>query len=194
MATPRPELPVLYFEHAAGWHQWLARHHATSAGVWLRIARQDAGPPSLTYPQALDIALCHGWIDGQKQRGDEQGWLQKFTPRGARSLWSQRNRGKALALIEAGQMQPAGLREVERARQDGRWDAAYEAQGSATVPPDLAAALDASPRAKAFFATLDSRNRYAVLFRTQTAKKAETRARRIEQFVQMLARGEKLHP
>lgn len=194
MKTPAAELPVLLFKQPRDWARWLDAHHAGGMGVWLQIAKKDAGLRSVTYPEALELALCYGWIDGQKKSHDASSWLQKFTPRGAKSIWSQINRGKALALMDSGQMKPAGLREVERAREDGRWDAAYEPQRTAGMPEDLAAALQATPRAGAFFAELDSRNRYAVLFRLQTAKKAETRARRLAQFVDMLARQEKFYP
>jgi len=178
----------------AGWTRWLKRHHATASGVWLRMAKKDSGFPTVSYAEVLEAALCYGWIDGQRKSQDAQFFLQRFTPRTARSVWSKINRDKALKLIDEGRMQPAGLAEVERARADGRWDAAYDAQSIATVPPDLQAALDANPKAAAFFATLDSRNRYAVLFRTQGAKRPETRAKRIAQFVEMLAKGEKIHP
>ena len=179
---------------AASWERWLKRHHAAAAGVWLRMAKKDSGIASVAHAEALEVALCYGWIDGQRKSEDERHFLQRFTPRTARSTWSKINRDKALRLIEEGRMQPAGLAEVERARADGRWEAAYDAQSVATVPPDLKAALDANPKAAAFFAKLDSRNRYAVLFRTQGAKKPETRARRIGRFVEMLAKGEKLYP
>jgi uncharacterized protein YdeI (YjbR/CyaY-like superfamily) len=179
---------------AAAWKRWLGKHHASAAGVWLRIAKKGCGVASIDHPQALEEALCHGWIDGQRKSDDATYFLQRFTPRTARSTWSQINRDKALALVEAGRMQPAGLAEVERAKADGRWDAAYAGARVATVPPDLQAALDANPPAAKFFATLNAQNRYAVLFRTQGAKKPETRARRIAQFVEMLAKGEKIHP
>jgi len=158
------------------------------------MAKKDSGIASVNHPEALEVALCYGWIDGQRKAEDDKYFLQRFTPRTLRSTWSKINRDKALKLIEEGRMQPAGLAEVDRARSDGRWDAAYDAQSVATVPPDLQAALNANPKAAAFFAKLDSRNRYAVLFRTQGAKKPETRARRIAQFVEMLAKGEKIHP
>lgn len=180
--------------NAAALLRWYKRHHATHAGVWLRIAKKASGIASVDHPEALEIALCFGWIDGQRKSESEQYFLQRFTPRTARSTWSKINRDKALKLIDEERMQPAGLAEVERAKADGRWDAAYDAASVATVPPDLQAALDANKKAAKFFATLDSRNRYAVLFRTQGAKKAETRARRIAQFVAMLAKGEKIHP
>lgn len=179
---------------AASWARWLERHHASAAGVWLRIAKKDSGIASIDHPAALEEALCWGWIDGQRKSDDAQYFLQRFTPRTKRSTWSQINRAKVLKLIEEGRMQPAGHAEIERAKADGRWDAAYEGVAAATVPPDLQAALDANKKAAKFFATLDSRNRFAVLFRTQGAKKPETRARRIAQFVEMLAKGEKIHP
>ncbi|MDH6169551.1 uncharacterized protein YdeI (YjbR/CyaY-like superfamily) [Variovorax boronicumulans] len=183
--------------NAAALKRWYKSHHATHAGVWLRIAKKASGIASIDHPEALEIALCFGWIDGRRKSdksNGEQYFLQRFTPRTARSTWSKINRDKALKLIDEERMQPAGLAEVERAKADGRWDAAYDAASVATAPPDLQAALDANKKAAKFFATLDARNRYAVLFRTQGAKKPETRARRIAQFVEMLAKGEKIHP
>lgn len=188
------ELPTLAFATPGAFSDWLADHHASSRGIWLRLARKASGTASITYAEAIDVALAWGWIDGQKQRGDEASWLQKFTPRGAKSVWSKINSEKALALIEAGAMQPAGLAEVERAKQDGRWDVAYDPPSRATVPDDLQAALAKDARAAAFFRTLDAKNRYAVLWRVQTAKKVETRQKRIAGLVAMLARGEKPHP
>ena len=188
------ELPIIAFEHARAWADWLVSHHASSRGVWIKLAKKGSGIPSVTYPEALDVALAWGWIDGQKGRYDDTAWLQKFTPRGPRSIWSKINREKALALIASGEMQPPGLAEVDRAKQDGRWDAAYDSPSRATVPEDFAAALAANARAAEFFSTLNAANRYAVLWRIQTVKKAETRARRIAEFVEMLARHEKLHP
>ncbi|HEU4403724.1 MAG TPA: YdeI/OmpD-associated family protein [Polyangiaceae bacterium] len=193
-AAPAGELATLSFTEPAAWGAWLAENHASSRGVWLRFAKKASGVASLTYAQALEEALTWGWIDGQSKGIDATYWRQRYTPRGPKSLWSKINREKALALIASGKMRPPGLEQVERARRDGRWDAAYDSPGRATVPDDLAAALAATPRAKAFFATLDSRNRYAVLYRVQTAKRPETRARNIARFVEMLARGEKLHP
>ncbi|WEF32033.1 YdeI/OmpD-associated family protein [Pseudoduganella chitinolytica] len=192
--APKAQLPELSFADAAAWEAWLAREHARAPGAWLRIAKRGAGANTVQYPAALEVALCYGWIDGIKRRIDDDYWVQKFTPRAARSIWSKVNRDKVQALIDSGRMRPAGLKEIERARADGRWDAAYDSVSQATVPPGLQMALEANPAAQAFFATLDSRNRYAILHRLQTAKKPETRARRLEQFVQMLARGEKLHP
>jgi uncharacterized protein YdeI (YjbR/CyaY-like superfamily) len=191
--VPAGELPTLAFADPRAFSTWLAVNHATSRGVWLQLAKKASGIPSVTYAEAIDAALAWGWIDGQKRPADETSWLQKFSPRGARSTWSKINRDKAMALIAAGAMQPPGLAEVERAQRDGRWEAAYDAPRSAAVPNDLAAALAAKPRAAAFFATLDAANRYSVLFRIQTAKKPETRAKRIEHFVAMLARHEKIH-
>jgi uncharacterized protein YdeI (YjbR/CyaY-like superfamily) len=186
---------VLPFATPEEWEAWLRAHHQTvTAGVWIKFARKGSGIPTVTYRDALQVALRFGWIDGQARSHDESWYLQRFTPRRARSIWSKRNRDFATALIEAGEMEPAGLREVERAKADGRWDAAYDAPSTATVPDDLKAALDANPAAAEFFAGLDGRNRYAILHRVQTAKRPETRARRIETFVAMLEAGEKIYP
>ncbi|HVZ24048.1 MAG TPA: YdeI/OmpD-associated family protein [Vicinamibacterales bacterium] len=193
-ATNTAELPTLSFASSRAFSDWLADHHDSSRGIWLRLGRKASGSVSIAYAEAVDVALAWGWIDGQKQRGDDASWLQKFTPRGTRSVWSKINREKALALIEAGAMQPAGLAEVERAKRDGRWDLAYDPASRATVPDDLQTALAKNARAAAFFVTLNARNRYAVLWRVQTAKKAETRQKRIAGLVAMLARGEKVHP
>lgn len=181
------------FASARAFEAWLRKNHASSDGVWLSIAKAGAAEPTVTYPDAVEIALCYGWIDGQKKALDEQHWLQRFTPRRARSLWSKTNREKAQALIESGRMQTCGMAEVVRAQGDGRWNAAYDGARTAVVPPDLQAALDARPRARSFFAQLDGANRYAVLWRVQTAKRPETRSRRIEALVEMLARGGKIH-
>jgi uncharacterized protein YdeI (YjbR/CyaY-like superfamily) len=159
----------------------------------LQLAKKAAGIESVSYDEAIEIALCFGWIDGQKHAHSKQYWLQKFTPRSAKSVWSKINRAKALALIKAGKMQPAGLREVERAKDDGRWSAAYDSASKATIPGDFQAALNDNKRARDFFDSLDRRNRYAVLFRIQTVKKAATRERKIAQFVEMLERHEKVH-
>lgn len=191
---PSTKSPVIAFASQKDWAKWLKKNHLTSPGLWLQIAKKASGTPSVTYAEAIETALCYGWIDGQKQSHSAEAWLQKFTPRGRKSIWSKINREKALSLIENGKMKPAGLAEVERAQQDGRWEKAYDSPGSATVPDDLQAALDKSPRAKAFFATLESRNRYAILWRIQTARKAETRSKRIALFVEMLECGKKLHP
>jgi uncharacterized protein YdeI (YjbR/CyaY-like superfamily) len=188
------EPPILSFADIRAWSEWLASHHASSPGAWIRIAKKGAKAPSVSYREALEVALIWGWIDGQKGKLDDKWWLQKFTPRGPKSLWSKINREKAVALLEAGKMMPSGRAAVDRAREDGRWEAAYDSQSRATVPPDFAKALTANPGAARFFETLESYNRYAVLFRIHTAKRPETRAMRIEKFVTMLARHEKLHP
>jgi uncharacterized protein YdeI (YjbR/CyaY-like superfamily) len=188
------DIPILRFAQPKDWAAWLDENHSTSAGVWLRLAKKAAGISSVSYAEAVEVALCYGWIDSQKKSYDETSWVQKFTPRGAKSIWSKINREKVQALIASGQMKPAGLAAVEQAQQDGRWAAAYDSYSSATVPDDFQAALDSNEQAKAFFATLNSRNRYAILFRIQTAKKAETRAKRIQQFVQMLEKHETVYP
>ena len=187
-------LPILFCARQEDWAVWLDKNHAASAGVWLEVAKKASGRTSVSYAEALDVALCYGWIDGQSKSQGAASWLQKFTPRGNGSIWSKVNRDKALALIANGQMKPAGLAAVERARQNGRWDGAYDSPSSATVPDDFQAELDRNAEAKAFFATLKSRNRNAILFRLQTAKKAETRARRMQQFISMLEKNETLYP
>jgi uncharacterized protein YdeI (YjbR/CyaY-like superfamily) len=189
------ELPELTVAGAAAWREWLAGNHSEATGVWLVLAKKGTTEPtSLSYDEALEEALCHGWIDGQVRRRDERTYRQRFTPRRARSAWSKRNVAIAQRLAAAGRMHAAGLAEVERAQADGRWDAAYAGQASIEMPADLARALDAEPAASAMFATLTSQNRYAILYRIETAKRADTRARRIEQYVAMLTRGETLHP
>jgi uncharacterized protein YdeI (YjbR/CyaY-like superfamily) len=185
---------TLTFASRDAWEAWLAREHQTAPGVWLAIAKKGAGVDSVSYAEAVEVALCFGWIDGQKRKLDDRHWLQRFTPRAARSKWSQVNRQKATELIESGAMTPAGLREVARAQADGRWEAAYEAQSTAIVPDDLRRAIDDDDAARAFFATLDSRNRYAILHRVHDAKKPETRERRIQKYVAMLSAGEKIYP
>jgi uncharacterized protein YdeI (YjbR/CyaY-like superfamily) len=191
---PTDDLPILPFPSQRPWEEWLEANHAQSRGVWLKIAKKASGIETVSHAEALDVALCFGWIDGQRGRLDDEWFLQRFTPRRPRSRWSQINRDKVERLIADGRMRPAGQSEIDRAKQDGRWDAAYAGQRTIEVPPDLQRALDAQPNAKEFFATLDSANRYAVLYRIHDAKRAETRARRIEKFVAMLARGEKIHP
>ena len=188
------DLPTLPFENKKKWADWLAKQHDKSAGVWLKLAKKDSGISSVTYEEALDVALCYGWIDGQKKGFDDKYWLQKFTPRGPRSIWSKINTEKVERLIASGEMKPAGLNAMEAAKQDGRWEAAYASQKNISVPEDFQAALDNNKKAKAFFTTLNSVNRYAILFRIQTAKKPETRAKRIQQFVEMLERNEKIYP
>ena len=187
-------LPVIAFASQRAWEEWLDRHHSTAKGLWLKLAKNAAGIDSVSYPEALEVALCYGWIDGQKAAYDDSFWLQKFTPRGPRSKWSKVNRAKALALIESGRMQAAGRAAVEQAQRDGRWDGAYDSPRTAAVPDDFQRELDGHPDAAAFFATLNTANRYAILYRIQDAKRPETRARRIAQFIEMLERREKLHP
>ena len=187
------EMPTLLFRTMGEWERWLSRH-GEAAGVWMRIAKKAAALDSISYAEALDVALRHGWIDGQKKRGDDESFLQKFTPRGARSVWSKVNREKAERFMADGSMKAAGLRSVEQARANGQWDRAYDSHSRATVPDDLQVALARNRKAREFFATLSSTNRYAILWRLQTAVRAETRARRLEQFVAMLVRGETLHP
>jgi uncharacterized protein YdeI (YjbR/CyaY-like superfamily) len=192
--TDKDDLPTRCFASAADFEQWLSAEHTSSAGIWLKIARKGSGVESVDYSQALDVALCYGWIDGQKDTFDDDHWLQRFTPRKPASRWSQVNRQRAEALVKADRMRPAGQAEIDRARADGRWDAAYASQQTASVPDDLRQALDEDEKAKEFFATLDSRNRYSVLYRIGDAKKPETRAARIRKYVAMLHNHEKIHP
>jgi uncharacterized protein YdeI (YjbR/CyaY-like superfamily) len=189
----RDDLPILSFPSSDAWAAWLTEQHSTSPGLWLKIAKKGSDTPTVTYAEALDVALCYGWIDGQKAAFDDEFWLQRFTPRRSRSKWSKINCDKVDALIATEKMTPAGLREVQAAKADGRWAAAYEGQRSAAVPDDLQQALEANDAARAFFATLDRANQYAILYRLQEAKKPETRARRLEKFVAMLNAGEKIH-
>ncbi len=183
-----------YFRGPREWERWLAKNHAASSGLWLKIAKRAAGAESVSYAEALEIALCYGWIDSQKGRYDEGYFLQKFTPRRSRSVWSKPNREKALALIESGRMKPAGLQAVDDARRSGRWETAYDSASVAAVPADLQAELDRNPAAQAFFAALSGANRYAILFRLQTARKAETREKRLAEYLRMLKNGETIHP
>ena len=187
------DMEILSCGSAEEFEAWLGEHHATSKGIWLKLRRKGPGIVALDYAAALEVALCHGWIDGQKGKLDDLHWLQRFTPRRPGGRWSKTNRDKVAALLDQGRMRPAGMAEVERAKADGRWDAAYDGSRTSSVPDDLAAALEANPAAAEFFESLDRRNRFAVLYRVQDAKKAETRARRIEQYVAMLAEGRKLH-
>jgi uncharacterized protein YdeI (YjbR/CyaY-like superfamily) len=186
--------PVLSFAQRSDWAEWLDGHHGSSSGAWLQFKKKGSSGSSVTYSEAVEVALCYGWIDGQGRSGGEEHWLVKFTPRSKRSIWSKRNREKVLALIASGEMQPPGLAEVERALADGRWDAAYDSPSQINVPEDLEAALVANPAAKAFFEGLDSRNRYTVLFRIQTAQRPQTREKRIQDLVEKLAKSEKPYP
>ncbi len=192
--TAGDELPTIYFSSREEWEVWLGENHETMDGVWIQLAKKGSGVASVSYAEAVEVALCHGWIDGQGRKFDDDFWLQKYTPRRTRSKWSKINRDKATKLIEDGAMKPAGFREVERAKADGRWDAAYEPPSKATVPEDLRLELERNDAAREFFSTLDGANRYAILYRIQDAKKPETRARRIEKYVAMLADGKKIHP
>lgn len=187
-------LPVRAFECQRDWAEWLQENHRNSPGVWLQLAKKGTNIDSVLYEEAVETALCFGWIDGQKKAHSERYWLQQFTRRSNKSVWSKINKAKALALIKSGKMNSAGLDEIELAKRDGRWKAAYDSAGKSVVPSDLRSALDGNARAKEFFGTLDNRNRYAVVFRIQTAKTAATRAMRISKFVQMLERHEKVHP
>lgn len=192
--TIKPDMPMIPFASRGAWEAWLDEQHAASDGLWLKIAKKGSGIETVTFAEALDVALCYGWIDSQRGGFDERFFLQRFTPRRPRSKWSKVNRAKVTKLIEAGEMKPAGRREVERAKADGRWDAAYDAQSTATAPDDLCRELEKNDAAREFFATLDSRNRYAILYRIQDAKRPETRARRIEKYVAMLSEQKKLYP
>ena len=187
------DLPIISFETQQDWEKWLKENQAGSKGIWLKIAKKEARTPSVSYAEALDSALCCGWIDGQKAAFDDKHWLQKFSPRSAKSIWSKANCAKAEALIAEGRMQPAGLRQVELAKADGRWERAYESQSKITIPDDFQRELDKNPQAKDFFNTLDSANRYAFLFRIHAAKKPQTRAAKIQKFIEMLNQQQKLH-
>ncbi len=190
----KQDLPIIAFASQEEWERWLQESHASAKGLWLKFAKKDAGIESVTYADALQSALCYGWIDSQKASYDERFWLLRFTPRGPRSKWSRINREKVTELLREGRMQPAGLAQMQRAQEDGRWDAAYPGQRTATVPDDLRHALQQNPKAQAFFATLDSANRYAILYRLHDAKRPETRSRRLEQYIAMLNEHRKLHP
>jgi uncharacterized protein YdeI (YjbR/CyaY-like superfamily) len=181
------------FATQASWSTWLEQNHRKSTGLWLRLAKKGANAKSVTYGEALEVALCYGWIDGQKRGESDEAWLQRFLPRSARSIWSKINREKAISLIACGKMQPAGQEAIATAKENGTWDAAYDSQKSIKVSEDFQAALDANSKARAFFHQLDSANRYAVLFRIQTAKKAETRERKIREFIEMLEKGQRIH-
>jgi len=193
VAEQRPDLPVEEFASAKAWERWLARNHARSPGVWLKIAKQASGVTTVSHAEALEVALCFGWIDGVRHRHDDVYFRQRFTPRTPKSKWSKINRDKVEALIAAGRMRPAGQAAIDAAKADGRWDAAYAGSRTMTVPDDLTRALRRNAAARRAFERLDSRNRYAILYRIQDAKRAETRARRIEGFVTMLAEGRTIH-
>ena len=188
------ELPVLFFENPPSLEDWFLNHHRASQGFWLQIAKKDSGVVSVSYNEALTIALCYGWIDSQKKTYDDKTWIQRFTPRGTRSIWSKVNKDKAVLLIAGGKMTASGLEAIETAKQNGNWDKAYESQSVASLPEDFAAELERNPQAKAFFDTLNGVNKYAIVFRLQNVKKQETRTKRIQQFITMLEKGEKIYP
>lgn len=188
------DLPVLPFPDAPSWERWLERNHADTPGLWLKLAKRASGIATVSYAEAVEVALCFGWIDSQKAGWDELWFLQRFTPRRARSRWSRANRDKAQELESEGRLRPAGAREVELARADGRWEAAYVGQASAQAPADLQRELDRDPRAREFFESLESHNRYAIVYRIEEARRPQTRAQRVERFMKMLRAGEKLHP
>jgi uncharacterized protein YdeI (YjbR/CyaY-like superfamily) len=192
--TTKPDLPIVPFVSRDAWGAFLEGRHASSEGLWLKIAKKDSGIKSVTYDQAVEVALCYGWIDGQVRRFDEDYYLQRFTPRRPRSKWSKVNREKATKLIETGEMKPSGLREVKRAKADGRWDAAYDSPSTAKVPEDLQRELEKNEQAGKFFSELDGRNKYAILYQIQDAKRSETRARRIAKYVAMLTERKKPYP
>ena len=194
MTPSRPPLPTKLFKNPSAWENWLAAHGGSSPGLWLKLGKGPAAKKTVSYQDALEIALCHGWIDGQKKGLDGAYWLQKFTPRGPRSIWSRQNRERAQKLTATGRMRPAGLAAVERAKTNGTWEAAYDSQAAASPPADFLLRLKKSRAAESFFAKLDRVNRYAILFRIQTAKLASTRKSRIEKYIRMLEKGEKIHP
>lgn len=189
----KPDYPIISLESQEEWEQWLADNHASSDGVWLQFFKKASGKKTITYAEAIDEALCYGWIDGQSKSYDDESWLQKFTPRRARSIWSKVNIQKVERLIEAGKMKPAGLNQIEAAKLDGRWERAYDSPSNATVPEDFLRELDKDEKAKAFFETLNKTNTYAIIFRLQTAKKPETREKRMKAILEMLAKGEKFY-
>ena len=189
----KSELPIMSFAIQADWEQWLDANHATSAGVWIKFAKKGAAATSIVYKEALDAALCYGWIDSQVKKFDDTAYLHKFCSRGAKSVWSQINREHVARLTKGGRMRPPGLAKVEAAKEDGRWDAAYASPSAVVMPDDFREALEMNGTAKAFYATLNKANTYGILTRIAFARKAETRAKRIKQFVEMLARGVKLH-
>jgi uncharacterized protein YdeI (YjbR/CyaY-like superfamily) len=194
MGKAKRDLPVIAFKSQQAWDAWLTSQPAQSKGLWLKLAKKSSGIASVSKAEAIDTALCHGWIDGQLDSFDESYWLIRFTPRQSASKWSEKNRALALQLVELGRMQPAGLNEIERAQKDGRWNAAYAPQSTAQVPDDLRAALAKNQKAKSFFETLDSTNRYAILHRIHDAKKPETRMARIEKYVTMLIERKTIYP
>lgn len=193
-AKVKRDLPIVAFKSLQAWETWLAAQPAESSGVWLKLAKKSAKAASVSRQEAIDGALCHGWIDGQLDKFDDDWWLVRFTPRKPNSKWSEKNRDRASELLKLKRMSAAGLREIQQAKADGRWGQAYAPQSTAAIPDDLNAALKKNKKAMSFFATLDGANRYSIVYRVHTAKKPETRARRIETFIDMLSRGETIHP
>lgn len=191
--APKPEQPVVFFETPEEFEKWLAQNHDNHPGVWLRMFKKGTQKPSVTYAQALDVALCYGWIDGQSKTYDEESWIQKFTLRGKKSIWSIRNREHVERLTQAGKMKPAGQAAIDAAKADGRWENAYASSKNAEMPQEFVMAINNNPKAKAFYETISPTNRYAIYFRITTPKKAETRARKIKEYVEMLERGETIH-
>lgn len=188
------ELPQHLFEDQFAFEKWLELNHSSSPGIWLQIAKKGSRIESITYDQAVESGLCYGWIDSQKEKLDDKSWIQRFTPRGPKSIWSKINKDRAEALIEAGRMKPSGLKAIDAAKKNGEWDKAYEPQSNATIPEDFALELERNADAKAFYETLDRQNKYAISFRIHTAKKQETRVKRIQEFIMMLQNGEKIYP
>lgn len=193
MVNKSSEYPIQFFEDQESWENWLEENHDRSSGIRLQIAKKQSGVVSLSYEEALESALCYGWIDSKKETFDEKTWLQRFTPRGAKSIWSKVNKEKAEFFIKNGRMKSSGMKAIEVAKKNGQWDGAYEPQSSATIPEDFVIELNKNSVAKAFFETLDSRNRYSILFRIKSAKKQETRMKRIQEFIMMLEKGEKIY-
>lgn len=188
------ELAQHLFEDQLAFETWLELNHSSSPGIWLQIAKKGSRIESITYDQAVESGLCYGWIDSQKEKLDDKSWIQRFTPRGAKSIWSKINKDRAEALIESGRMKPSGLKAIDAAKKNGEWDKAYEPQSNATIPEDFALELERNADAKAFYETLDRQNKYAISFRIHTAKKQETRVKRIQEFIMMLQNGEKIYP
>lgn len=193
-ASQSKRLPIKSFETAAKWDSWLAKNHDSSAGVWLQLQKNNLDRQALTYAEALDVALCYGWIDGQKKANDDHSWLQKFTPRSPKSGWSKKNTEHVKRLTKAGRMKPSGLATVEAAKNDGRWKAAYDSQANSKVPEDFLKALSRDPKSLAFFSSLNKANLYSIAYRLQTAKKPETREKRMKTILEMMAKGKKFHP
>jgi uncharacterized protein YdeI (YjbR/CyaY-like superfamily) len=190
----KPDLPILTFTSSKDFTSWLAKHHKMSSGIWMRLFKIKSGVPTIIYAEALDVALCYGWIDGQKKSYDPESWLQKFTPRRPKSIWSKRNQEHVERLTKSGMMKAAGIKEVEAAKADGRWEQAYESPANMTIPADFLNELARNKKAEAFFKTLNKTNIYEIVWRLQTAKKAETRNKRMKAILEMLKNGEKFHP